>query len=552
MDKTYTVQAGDSLSKIAANNGVNINSITGFKSGDPNKIGVGEVLTIKGVPTTPPANTISAPNLGQSSVMVPPPVTTPTAPTGLLGLAKATQDSIASLTPVVEQGEKDIKSTIETLGGQNAKRATLYDTAGVNTAKQEVDDISNQMTALDKSYNDQVDKINNNNPTGQLSAGQQIQLNQLAKDHSYTMSNLALVANTKLGKYQNAKAIVDQQVDAETADLKTKLDGLQFFYEKNFSKLSNAQKTLLEQQTDAVKTELQDKTNLLKSLGEVQLEAAKNGAPASVVAQIGRAKSLSEAITVGSQYMGNKLDDMYKTLQIKKLQQDITQGAAGGGSGIDAANLIAYAQQYASTGQIPTGIPKGSFGVISEAAKQLPKPTGTVVDVNTGVKSGKLNETQMSGITALYDINQKMKDLKAFDEQRSKGLVAGTLGKIFGSDAQQKYIDTRQEIIDLLARARTGAALTASEETFYKSQLPGRLSDPVFGLFGANSDTKIANFDKKIQESLNSKLSNNGLAIYGFSTVNLGGTPYKVGDVISNSTQTARVNADGSLSLLTE
>jgi LysM repeat protein len=53
---TYTVKAGDTLSKIAAQYGINYNQITGYRSGNPNLIYPGEVLTIPvagGGQTTP-------------------------------------------------------------------------------------------------------------------------------------------------------------------------------------------------------------------------------------------------------------------------------------------------------------------------------------------------------------------------------------------------------------------------------------------------------------------------------------------------------------------
>lgn len=49
----YTVQAGDSLSAIATKFGVPISAITGYRSGDPNKIFPGETLSIGGMQQTP-------------------------------------------------------------------------------------------------------------------------------------------------------------------------------------------------------------------------------------------------------------------------------------------------------------------------------------------------------------------------------------------------------------------------------------------------------------------------------------------------------------------
>ena len=51
--QTYTVKSGDTLSQIAKNYGVSINDITGYRSGNPNLIYPGEVLTIKPSSTIP-------------------------------------------------------------------------------------------------------------------------------------------------------------------------------------------------------------------------------------------------------------------------------------------------------------------------------------------------------------------------------------------------------------------------------------------------------------------------------------------------------------------
>lgn len=52
--KPYTVQAGDTLGAIALKFGVPIQSISGYRSGDPNKIFPGETLSIGGTEAAPP------------------------------------------------------------------------------------------------------------------------------------------------------------------------------------------------------------------------------------------------------------------------------------------------------------------------------------------------------------------------------------------------------------------------------------------------------------------------------------------------------------------
>lgn len=71
--QTYTVQPGDTLSAIAARFGVSVDSITGYRSGDPNLIYPGETLTIGGAGQAAgaPSGVTGAPT-GQPGLTQPP------------------------------------------------------------------------------------------------------------------------------------------------------------------------------------------------------------------------------------------------------------------------------------------------------------------------------------------------------------------------------------------------------------------------------------------------------------------------------------------------
>ena len=193
----------------------------------------------------------------------------------------------------------------------------------------------------------------------------------------------------------------------------------------------------------------------------------------------------------------------------------------------------AFANQYASTGVKPTGMKDGvTFGMVAARAKELPKAPGLVVDNNTNIKSAGVGAATVQDLTDLYDISTKMKELKVLDKNRRGGVIAGTLGKLKGSEAQEAYVQLRKEIVDLLARNRTGAALTGQEVSFYNTQLPGRFAEPLS--FGPESDVKIELFEKKINGSIKSFLELNNLSIHGWTTIKVGDKEYKVGDKITN------------------
>lgn len=218
----------------------------------------------------------------------------------------------------------------------------------------------------------------------------------------------------------------------------------------------------------------------------------------------------------------------------------ISQGAS--------PELLAYAQQYAATGRIPTGLPKGTFGKVSKLAKSLPKPAGTIVDRNTRIKPDG-NDTLLKQYGELYAVIQLAKDLKEMDKKRLGGFAAGSAGKIVGSKDQQEYIDLRESIIDVLSRERTGAALTVSEQEFYKSMLPGRLDEP-FGI-GADSQVRIDNFINNLSSELQKKTATQGWSIYGLSEIKVGNQKYKVGDIIQNKNgEKGKINPDGTITPL--
>ncbi len=226
--------------------------------------------------------------------------------------------------------------------------------------------------------------------------------------------------------------------------------------------------------------------------------------------------------------------------QRTKVYNDISSEKA-----YDPGEILAYAQQFATTGQIPSGMPKGSFGLVSQAAKILPKQQGQILSAATGV-SPTGEAALQGGMGALYSAIELTNQLKALDEKRSKGVISGTLGKIFGSDDQQRYMDTRNQIVDLLARARSGAALTVEEERRYSSMLPGRFTEAFF--LGSESKNRIDNFHNALTSDLKNKASAQGWVVNGVSVVNIGGQDYTIGSVVQNSEgQQGIILSDGSI-----
>lgn len=382
-------------------------------------------------------------------------------------------------------------------------------------------------------------------PVGGITQGQY--------DSQIESKNLMLGAQLLVaqGQYDSAKEAVTDAITMKYAPEEARNNALLKYAEINKEALGKKADQIKELAQARIKDAEERKANetQIQSLG---LTIAKNGAPASVVSALNKAKTFNDAVITASPYLQSKADKAdlsYKVAQTAKIYNDIKESARKNGSNIDPSQSLAYAQEYAATGKIPTGIPKGGFGTVAQWAKELPKQNGEIISTATGVHPGQ-DSTYADALSNLSSVVKLAQDLKEQDKNRIGGVVGGTLGAITGSKAQGNYLSTRSQIVDLLSRARSGAALTENEVKTYEGMLPGRFSES-FGV-GQNSDVKIQQFVDSITKDMQNKAAAKGWSIYGVSKVKPQGADheYTVGALIQANGQTGRVNADGSITLI--
>lgn len=443
---TYTVKAGDTLSRIASQYGVGLDKISGYKSGDPNKIGVGEVLKIG---TTPPApvNTINAANLGGTALKTP----APAAPlTGYDALIAGTDAAIANLTPKVTEGAADIKAKYDRLGELPEERADAYKKEGVYDKQAAYQKEVNNIKQKEVAYLARVDKIRNSNPTGALEAGQNIELDRVSKDWAIEKAALTISAAFLQDDYTLAKSIVDDRVKAETEGLEQELEGLKFFYSENSNTLSDEKKNRLEFQIQQIEDEKAEKESLLSSIGEIQMEAASNGAPSSTIVAIGKSPDVTSAITAAGNYIG--------LLERQKEARIAAGDGSGGGSGTvaltpdDKRNLIGGGWTEAEIGALPAAIAASGIDAVLNApgmsdAKRLALKKVYGMDTKTyktrADAEAKVNEL---GVDKVLSTVYGMDELKQFADAtgssswwKPKGVDVGNYYKT--DAAKQKAID---------------------------------------------------------------------------------------------------------------
>jgi hypothetical protein len=516
---------------------------------DVSKIGATPAIAL------PPLPTAQLPNYANVAVTTPitqttpvTPDTTPTLPviqdTPEEAQLKADQNSIVS----------GIQADNTKLGTKATRKSQLESDAGLHALNQQSNELNDlirktQADALN-AYNTSEDR---QAPTFAIT-GEQASIERIraAKIFGY-----AAAAEAVNGKIALAQDHIDSALTAEFDPITKEIENKKFLLQINMDNFSTAEKRRAEAQSillDQQKQAAQDAKDAKAKVYDVMLTAAQNGADNATLTKIQNAKTPDEAITLAGSVLGQKfLDDKAQqkfdnniklaTLAIeeRKARNDAAAATA------DPSQILAYAQQYASNGNIPTGLPKGTFGIVSQVAKELPKPDGAIVDFSTGVTSSNVSSTQRDGATALRDLTKKLDQLQT---------TYSTTGILSKSADRAKYNDLRNEVVDLIARARTGATINDDEAAKYEAKLPallsvGSLLHPTTIKRPSTGVQNIADLKSSLSGKLDTLLSNNNAVMYGYTKVNIGGQPYTVGQLITNpSGQTGRVNADGTVTLV--
>lgn len=477
-----------------------------------------------------PTTQVPVPDIASLMSSEVPQMVAPTAPQPKQGLG----DKLAGLIGLSKGKEQDLQSQVSM---QTQPYAQQLNELNTQIKMQQAKAISNQESAMQK---------------GETTGFASREAQSIARTDAIETLKLSALAEGMRGNIALAEQQATQAINAKYANIDREIEDAKTNIYNNYDSLSPAEKkkadaTLLriDAQDAFVKTRKEDEKITQGFLQEAIAQSAQNGTPipSLVLQRANAAEDPTSALQILAPYMVDAeakksalLDRQYKQAQINKMNQDIAESKLKGeevAGGIDPATLVAYAQQYASTGTIPTGLPKGSFGVVSQFAKEAPKPVGTLVDRNTGVKSSSVSPTQEAGIIALKDAIDKTEEIKTLYNQS-------------GMFNRTRYNTLKGEIVDALSRARSGAALTESEIAQYESKIPSK--DFSINKFG---NVKLDGLTSSLKGKLDTTLTTTGTSIYGYSKVKAGDAEYKVGDIITNSEgQKARINADGSVTLI--
>lgn len=525
-------------------------------------------------PAVPPTPTINSTALTPSptpaytpAVQVPvPPLPIPEAPTVAPGTGTATGAAPTPTTPVAPTPQaSDLQTRLDALYGQltgkEAATATAVDTATASDNRQ----LNELNKAIRLQSANAIARQEAALRSGETTGFASREAQNVQRTDAIESMRLSALAEAVQGNISLATTHATNAVNAQFAQTEKDLQVARQNIIANYDSFTPAEK----KRADATLLQINEKDAFVQqqkadkeAISKLAITAAQNGADNVTLDKISKAKTVDEATAFASSALGAKFnadqkqqtfDNNIKTSQLAieqaKLNLDRQKAKNDAVTNADPSQILAYAQQYASDGKIPTGLPKGTFGIVSQVAKELPKVPGTLVDRNTGIKPSSLSPTQEDGIIAGRDLLNKLDDLKVDLGQLHTGILPGIKNAVLPSEASQRFNDMRKEIIDLLARARTGAVINASEEANYAAKLPTNFSKPLF--LGKSPTIQIDDLKRSLEGKLQTQLKTQGVAIYGYSTVKLGSYDYTVGQIVTNPDgKQGRVNPDGTITLI--
>lgn len=250
------------------------------------------------------------------------------------------------------------------------------------------------------------------------------------------------------------------------------------------------------------------------------------GLPSGTIAQAAGQEEQSKQQALGQQNFENQIK--LENLGLDKARLGIEQynaqtsriNATNSGAGsMSEGDLIAYAQQYAATGNIPTGLPKGTFGAVSQVAGALPKAPGTIISTATGVvpPSNAFSNAQSDGLSATYNlITNVLPSLKTSFSNVTTNPATGLFNAVgLKTPAVVDFNSKRTSFLNALLLANSGKVVSETELKRYQGLIPSLST-----LRKGNGVKLLDQLQTELTNKFNSYLSNNQLSIVGYDPKN--------------------------------
>jgi hypothetical protein len=465
----------------------NLNN-AGYKapSNTPTTPGIGGALTSAGVISQNGTDPITATSLQPVQSLKLAPATLDTSSAGLATAATAVKDTyttqrdaeIARLQEDKKNGASDIGSLIESIGDQESKKSDLYAANGVDTLQSQINEISSQIDANDLATRRRIEEITKSNPNGLVGSGAQGEIERIQRENASKNADLAIVLAARTKQYDTAKSIIDRKIDADTSAMKIRLDSLKFFYDENKDQLSKKESETVNERIKKQEQEYNDERDFKKQIGDLQLQAAKDGNMAlfGALSGVSDEKGLSKAIlnNTNNPYVTGTVDPNYKTAL----------------SVILGSDKFTKEQKTSITNAINSG--DDPFAVIKNQTKNIMGQT-----LATDLGKAEIAKDQLINIDSLL----KQYYANGGDTGIFKGNYENVMNRL-GKVSDPDLVGLATNIALAMQNYRlsvTGTAASIQEDARIENVFPG--INKTEGLNKARTDALIKSFDTRIDSA---------------------------------------------------
>lgn len=445
---------------------------------------------------TVPIDASLIPNIKPLKIAADPTPSTTSA--GLSGTASAIAESTKdALTTAIETDKLDKESELKKSKSlfSSAKDAYLQvagsrqgeeEAAGiakkaqaVSDARAEAQTASNNIIASQRAQENEVAALEKN-PTGMSAsalAGEAARINRAYGHEQADLSLISLVANAKLNNtnfdLSTAQTIVDNKIKNALEPLKFDMDSAEKFYNDNREDFTKSEDREFSNIAQQAKQKHDDEQKRLEDISDIQLEAAKNGAPASVIRDIGNAKTVQDAIAATSGY-AQSVTDRLKTSGVGDTNQGLSPTTL---AVIDNPNLINSLTPTVK-GQVIAQLQLAGYNTTRLGVKPLD---------STAVQAINQSNTALTSLSELKTIIENNKD---------------KIGPIAGFATMNPYSAARRVQADIdrvkqqVGKALEGGVLRKEDEDKYKKILATITDTPETALY------KLDQLTSSIQKSV--------------------------------------------------
>jgi len=211
------------------------------------------------------------------------------------------QQNIDQATKTRDEGMTNLKEISDLLGNQGNRQIQMEEQSGVKTLREDVTRLDSLISSKTQQYRTEMQNLEGQNIASSFITGQQNRLNVLA---TRELANLSIIRDSQSGRLEDAQAWVKAKVDAETSQLKSKLEFQQFVYQENKEILNKEQDKKFSLQIKQTEQAYADEKEKQEKIQNMSLTAAQYGASPEALDQISGATNFEDALNKAGKYLG--------------------------------------------------------------------------------------------------------------------------------------------------------------------------------------------------------------------------------------------------------